>query len=62
MDLGRPRFPEQADLGALPDSTLLGKHFLEALPGLEDPTPGRQDAEGVGTGISGGAADALTRP
>jgi len=24
--------------------------------------PRRQDAEGVGTGVSGGAADALTRP
>jgi amidophosphoribosyltransferase len=47
---------------ALPDSTLLGKHFLEALPGLENPTPGPLDAEGVGTGISGGAIDSLSRP
>jgi len=46
----------------LPESTLLGKHFLEALPGLESQTPGPQDAEGVGTGVSGGAADALSRP
>ncbi|NMM21919.1 MAG: amidophosphoribosyltransferase [Phycicoccus sp.] len=47
---------------ALPDSSLLGKQFLEALPGLDSPIPGREDAEGVGTGVSGGAADALTRP
>jgi amidophosphoribosyltransferase len=47
---------------ALPESSLLGKHFLEVLPGLEIHTPGRQDAEGVGTGMSGGADDALTRP
>ncbi|HEY8654882.1 MAG TPA: amidophosphoribosyltransferase, partial [Dermatophilaceae bacterium] len=47
---------------ALPESSLLGKHFLEVLPGLEGPQPGRQDAEGVGTGVSGGAADALSRP
>jgi amidophosphoribosyltransferase len=47
---------------ALPDSSLLGKQFLEALPGLDSPMPGRQDAEGVGTGVSGGAADALARP
>ena len=51
---------------ALPESSLLGKHFLEALPGLESPAPGRLDVgldvEGVGTGVSGGAADALSRP
>jgi len=51
---------------ALPESSLLGKHFLEALPGLESPAPGRRDVgldvEGVGTGVSGGAADALSRP
>jgi len=46
----------------LPESSLLGKHFLEVLPGLENPAPGSQDAEGVGTGVSGGAADALSRP
>ncbi|HEX7460811.1 MAG TPA: amidophosphoribosyltransferase [Dermatophilaceae bacterium] len=46
----------------LPESGLLGKHFLEVLPGLESPSPGRQDAEGVGTGMSGGADDALSRP
>ena len=51
---------------SLPESSLLGKHFLEALPGLESPAPGRLDVgldvEGVGTGVSGGAADALSRP
>ena len=47
---------------ALPDSHLLGKQLLEVLPGLEDPTPGSIDIEGVGTGVSGGAADALSRP
>ena len=46
----------------LPESSLLGKHFLEVLPGLESHPPGRQDAEGVGTGMSGGADDALSRP
>ena len=52
---------------ALPDSEHLGKHALEqpqlAL-GLEI-TPretGHRDAEGVSTGIAGGAVDALTRP
>jgi amidophosphoribosyltransferase len=47
---------------ALPDSTLLGKQFLEVLPGLETPTPAGFDVEGVDTGVSGGAADALSRP
>jgi amidophosphoribosyltransferase len=47
---------------ALPDAEQLGKQFLEALPGLEAPTPGGLDIEGVGTGVAGGAADALTRP
>jgi amidophosphoribosyltransferase len=47
---------------ALPDADQLGKQFLEALPGLEAPTPGGLDIEGVGTGVAGGAADALTRP
>jgi amidophosphoribosyltransferase len=51
----------------LPDEALLGKHFLEvALPGMEnagDPaTARRRDAEGVTTGMQGGAADALNRP
>ena len=46
----------------LPESSLLGKHFLEALPGLESRQPAGRDAEGVGTGVSGGAADALSRP
>ncbi len=46
----------------LPESSLLGKQFLEVLPGLETQLPGRRDIEGVGTGVSGGAADALTRP
>ncbi len=54
---------------ALPESSLLGKHFLEsALPGLEHPLPdsggqrASRDAEGVATGLAGGAADALSRP
>ena len=47
---------------ALPDSTLLGKQFLEVLPGLETPTPGGLDIEGVATGVAGGGADALSRP
>ncbi|MEP7194860.1 MAG: amidophosphoribosyltransferase [Actinomycetota bacterium] len=47
---------------ALPDSTLLGKQFLEVLPGLETPTPAGFDVEGVGTGVPGGAVDALSRP
>jgi len=47
---------------ALPDSSLLGKQFLEVLPGLETPRPGGLDIEGVGTGVAGGAADALSRP
>jgi amidophosphoribosyltransferase len=47
---------------ALPDSTLLGKQFLEVLPGLETPSPRGLDIEGVGTGVAGGAADALSRP
>jgi amidophosphoribosyltransferase len=46
----------------LPDSTLLGKQFLEVLPGLETPTSGGLDVEGVSTGVAGGAADALSRP
>jgi amidophosphoribosyltransferase len=47
---------------ALPDSTPLGNQFLEVLPGLESSTSGALDIEGVGTGVSGGAADALSRP
>ncbi len=46
----------------LPESSLLGKHLLEALPGLEGGPPTRRDADGVGTGMSGGADDALSRP
>jgi amidophosphoribosyltransferase len=46
----------------LPDSSLLGKQFLEVLPGLETPTPRGLDIEGVGIGVAGGAADALSRP
>jgi amidophosphoribosyltransferase len=46
----------------LPDSSLLGKQFLEVLPGLETPTPRGLDVEGVGIGVAGGAADALSRP
>jgi len=48
----------------LPDDELLGKNFLEvALPGMENPPPERRrDAEGVGIGLAGGAADALSRP
>jgi amidophosphoribosyltransferase len=47
---------------ALPGSNLLGKQFLEVLPGLETAASGGLDIEGVGTGVSGGAADALSRP
>ncbi|MDQ1538354.1 MAG: amidophosphoribosyltransferase [Actinomycetota bacterium] len=62
---------------ALPDSGLLGKQFLEALPGLEMQAPvglniegvdiegvdiERVDIEGVATGVADGAADALSRP
>ena len=45
----------------LPDANLLGEQLLEVLPGLETPTPGGLDIEGVGTGVAGGAADALLR-
>jgi amidophosphoribosyltransferase len=44
------------------DSSLLGKQFPDVLPGLEARAPGGLDIEGVGTGVAGGAADALTRP
>ena len=48
---------------ALPEEDLLGKHFLEeVLPGMDDALLQRRDAEGVGTGIEGGASDALSRP
>jgi amidophosphoribosyltransferase len=54
---------------ALPAADQLGKNVLETLPGLElPPTPGSEtarsgrDAEGVSTGLPGGAPDALTRP
>jgi amidophosphoribosyltransferase len=46
----------------IPESKLLGKQFLDALPGLEAQTPDGRDVEGVATGVAGGAADALTRP
>jgi len=46
----------------LPTSSTLGKPFLDVLPGLESATPGGMDIEGVGTGVPGGAADALSRP
>jgi amidophosphoribosyltransferase len=45
----------------LPEEELLGKNVLEsALPLAE--TKHRHDAEGVPTGVSGGAFDALNRP
>jgi len=51
----------------LPPSEQLGKHLLETLPGLDvdgnglrDAEP--RDAEGVPTGVGGGAGDALGRP
>jgi amidophosphoribosyltransferase len=46
----------------VPESNMLGKQFPDALPGLEAQTPDGRDVEGVATGVSGGAADALTRP
>jgi amidophosphoribosyltransferase len=47
----------------LPEEELLGKNFLErALPIKPAEAPRPRDAEGVGVGIAGGAADALNRP
>ena len=46
----------------LPPSEQLGKHLLETLPGLDVERAGSRDAEGVPTGVAGGAADALARP
>jgi len=47
----------------LPEEELLGKNFLErALPIKPTDAPRPRDAEGVGVGIAGGAADALNRP
>ena len=46
----------------LPPSAQLGKHVLETLPGLDVRAGGGRDVEGVTTAVSGGAADALTRP
>jgi amidophosphoribosyltransferase len=46
----------------IPESNLLGKHYLDALPGLESEHPDGRDVENVATGVAGGAADALTRP
>ncbi len=47
----------------LPEEELLGKHLLErALPVSEVPHRHHRDVEGVSVGLSGGAADALTRP
>ncbi len=48
----------------LPDSAFLGKHSLEA-GGQQEQLPlglDLTDVEGVSTGLSGGAADALSRP
>ena len=47
----------------LPEEELLGKNFIErALPIKPTDAPRPRDAEGVGVGIAGGAADALNRP
>jgi amidophosphoribosyltransferase len=46
----------------IPESNLLGKQYLDALPGLESEHPDGRDIENVATGVAGGAADALTRP
>jgi amidophosphoribosyltransferase len=46
----------------IPESNLVGKQYLDALPGLEGENPDGRDVEGVATGVAGGAADALTRP
>jgi hypothetical protein len=46
----------------MPDSNPLADQFLEPLPGLETPTAAGMDIEGVGTGVAGGATDALSRP
>jgi amidophosphoribosyltransferase len=46
----------------VPESNVLGKHYLDALPGLGGENPEGRDIEGVATGVAGGATDALTRP
>ncbi|WP_426564860.1 amidophosphoribosyltransferase [Angustibacter sp. McL0619] len=46
----------------LPHADQLGKNVLETLPGLEVGPAGMRDADGVPTGLSGGAPDALSRP
>jgi amidophosphoribosyltransferase len=46
----------------LPPSEQLGKHLLETLPGLDVEATARRDAEGVPTGVAGGAANALAHP
>jgi amidophosphoribosyltransferase len=47
----------------LAEESVLGKHLLEsAMPLAEVPAVHRRDVEGVTVGLSGGAADALSRP
>jgi len=47
----------------LAEEAALGKHLLEsAMPISEVPAAHRRDVEGVTVGLSGGAADALSRP
>ncbi len=46
---------------ALPAHDQLGKLILEAQPPAQ-PKPAGRDTEGVGTGLAGGASDALSRP
>ena len=46
----------------LPDSVHLGKHSLESSQAQLQLGLDLTDVEGVGTGLAGGAADALTRP
>ncbi len=46
----------------LPEEELLGKHLLERSIPLSEVPHRHRDVEGVTVGLSGGAADALTRP